>query len=239
MNNFYNDLLILSGKYTTWIDLVPILVGIFYFKRIDLALKWFLYYKICILGINISEQLLIWGCRNYSNFKLFVNNTCNISNTFFINIFIRLSVYIFLGYFFSLILSKSIGDLINKTSISLFFIAIFICVYIDGFHTFGTVNAILCSIYILLCCFAYLQKSVSIHLKISLFKNPYFLISVSLFLSVLLGLLLSLFSESLQKYNFAIFVKLSILSNFIHLGTSFIYCIAFHNGSRKIKSAIM
>ncbi len=239
MNDFYNNLLAISGKYTTWIDLIPIIAGLWYFKKIDRALKWFLFYRLSILVINVFEQLLIWGCRNYPAFKNFVNNDCGISNTFFINIFVRIAIYIFLGYFFSIVLSKSTGRWIQLLSICLCFIALFICIFIDGFYQFGTINAMLCSIFIIGCATIYLQKSIYVSFNISLFKVPYFIICLCLFFGVLFSILFSLFNESLQKENFIMFVKLSILSNILHIIITLLYVLAFYYASKTNKQYIL
>lgn len=234
-----NELLINLGKYKTIIDILPIMVGVVYYKYLSKPLFYFLLYLSVSLVINLSEQLLIWACLNYDSFYQYISTKWNINNTFFLSIFVRLNIYVFLGLFFSTLFLKSIGKKIKIISILLFFIAIIICIYVDGFLSFGRINGIIVQIYVICFSLIYLIKVILMKLRYSLFKNSYFLICLGLIVLFITGFLFPLFADSLKAIEMSLFVMITFFQHIISILTITLYSFAFYYSQNLKKEYIL
>ena len=146
---YFNNLLSLSGKITTVLSLIPILVALWKRKEINELLKIFWGYLVARFFLNLLMELFIWAVVNYRDFWKPILMLYKIENTLFFNILFYLSNYIFLGIFYRNLLNKKTYQVGLKIFIPLICVAsIIIFVFIDGYQNFGSVGPFMNGIYI-------------------------------------------------------------------------------------------
>ena len=236
MNESFSQLLAsIASKSLTSLSFLLILIGLFNYKKLDKAMRYFLFHLITADAINLFEQLLIWACIHYPSFFQYINTNWGIEDTFFLNIFLRLATYFWGGLFFNLILPKPINQWVKSLSIFLIFAAILICVYIDGFYTSGKVNLIVVQFFITISSFIYIRNSLHSHLYSSLLGNKYFYICLGLLFGSLVGFILLFFADTIQKNNYSYFNIIIFVRNTVSIIPLLCYCMSFYLSIKQSK----
>ena len=208
-----NQDLILSGKITIFTMLLPIVVAIIRWKKLNKPLKFFFAYCLATFLINCLELSYLEAVNNYTEFFIPWLEVTNYSLNFFLILY-QLKGLLFLGYFFSLLFDAyGYRKIVWNASLILSLIAI--CTYIleQGWKNFGSYGATIDAIYISILPLSYLWFLTRATYEIPLMKNPYFLISLGLVIPNLIGLFLNFFGTSLQANHFCLFARFAITKN--------------------------
>jgi hypothetical protein len=226
----YNDLLLLAGKITTAIRLIPIVIFIVMWQRkINKPIKRMGLYLIAMICSNWFGDALYWSFNKYYNvFWKPILTSLEIGDTNFLNIIGRLIDYIFVGWIFSFAIKDPLGNNLKKISWSLIPIAILIYFFVDGFRTYGTVNAILNRTYLVVVPVIYFWYLFNSPPHLSLWRNSFFLFGLGLFVPNLVGLVMSFVGEKLNQTDYVSFVKLSLFRNGLTIMAQFLFALAFY-----------
>ena len=225
---YYNDLLFLAGKINLYILLIPIVVGIYYWKNLNVSLKIFLYFKLADLVYNFSEIIFIYTVKSFASFKKIIFSL-DIHDTSFLGIFGLFITYYFIGRFYSKLLEKPTSFWIRWSSWFLLLLSIIIYFFIDGYNKQGSVNQTVYRFYIGIVPILYVGQIFQSKVSFNLWKNSYFLISLGLLIPNLLSVIMSIVSDNIHENNFPLFVKLSLIRNGFGFFSEIIFAYAFFN----------
>ena len=205
LQNIFGPLMILTS-------LVVVIIGLVRKKYISRDIYFFWKYRLTVLIINFIIWLFVWSVNNYYyHFKPFLD-AFKIENNYFLSILMYLCDILFLGIFYSKLFKSKV--LRTLTFLHLF-LAILIYIFIDGYHEYGTINALIINTLILFSSLLYIAFKFKEKLYKSILSNQYILISIGLFMPNLVRILFTIFANDLDKTNFVLYVKLKIASNFI------------------------
>ncbi|MEM9917321.1 MAG: hypothetical protein AAF990_04455 [Bacteroidota bacterium] len=209
-NNFY----VFYGRITIAAMILPVLAALLFRRYWNRALYAAFWYFLMTFLLNVSEQIFIWSTgAYYESFKPFLDYF-QITNTNFIKIFYYLKDFFFLGWFFSLIFSSSrLRSSVKWVSLLLILATSINYLFIEGYQGHGFFNPVINALYVILLPILYLWISQKSSLRIPLRKNPYFWISIGLFLPNLLALFLYFTGDYIYTTNYPLFVILSSIKN--------------------------
>ena len=216
------------GEAATAFMVLPLAMAVIYRKNLTKPLKLVFLYLLILFFYNFSESLFVWLVNTYTNFILPYLKKFNISDTNFIAIIGRLIDYIFVGWIFSYALKAPISQWLKKVSWGLIPLAILVYFFVDGFRTYGTVNAIINRVYLVAVpalYFWHLFRSVP---NLSLWRNSFFLFGLGIFIPSLIGLMMSFIGDKLNQTDYVAFVKLSIFRNVLTILAQFVFAFAFY-----------
>lgn len=217
-----DQLYIFLGKVGLVIMVLPILAALLRYKFLTKALVVFMVYRIFAVLFNLLEQGFIWLATNrYDLIKSFVENF-EIKDTSFLAILFQLNNFFFLGLFYALILSKSIGSIVRKGSY-LFIIAVIInFIFIEGYHGFGKFNPNATTFFTIGIALLYLWYLYKASIVLPLKKNPYFWLSISLIFPYLISAIYFMVNDVSHEENYNLFITMSIVKNaFLMVGQIF------------------
>jgi hypothetical protein len=170
----------------------------------------------------------VWVVNNYTNDVLPYLQKFKISDTNFLAIIHRLPDYVFVGWIFSYAIKDPLGNYLKKISWGLIPIAILIYFFVDGYTTYGTVNAILNRTYLVVVPVIYFWYLFNSPPHLSLWKNSFFLFGLGLFVPNLVGLVMSFVGEKLNQTDYVSFVKISLFRNVLTIMAQFLFALAFY-----------
>lgn len=226
---FYSDLLIIIGKVVTGSSFLPIVIAIWKKNSFIKPIKLIAIYLLALIGSNLIEQAFIWSSgEHYYIFWKPILDTLQITNTNFLNIIGRLIDYIFVGWIFSFGFKPPLDKQIKQISWGLIPLAILVYFFVDGFRTYGTVNAILNRTYLVAVPVLYFWNLFNSSPHLSLWRNPFFLFGLGLFLPNLVGLMMSFIGDKLNETDYVAFVKISIFRNCLTILAQFLFAYAFY-----------
>ena len=231
LQEYYNNLLNLSGKIVTIFSIVPIIGGLFYFKYFNKPLKVYFWYLLFGLFLNILAETFIWSVNITTHYEAFwkaVLAYTKIEDTNFFNGISYFAAILFFGWFYYLLMQKA------KYTIWLKWLCIVLCifqifnyVFIDGFRAKGAIGLVVSNIYCLVLPAIYLWYMSNNPPDVSIRKNAYFLISITLFLLSILSFIYSFTAENIYETNFILYCKIKIFKNGIFILTQIILFYAF------------
>lgn len=226
---FYNQLLGNSGLYLLFFSIVPILFGIAKFHFFSTSLKQFFWYFFGMQIYNALTQLLICSIDfYYYSFWKPIFDYFKIENIHFLNIFFHFITIYFLGRMYILLTDKLIIKQIIKVAI---FIILTICTvdyfFFNGYQRFGFLIPILNFFFIITVSSYYIWQISNRPTNLSITLNPFFLISICLFIRSLIELFFILVGDKLYNENFIQFVKLQLIRNGLELLSYFVFCYVF------------
>ena len=230
LENYYNQIYIRIGYAILLLILLPVLFGLFRWRYLNASLLIFFWYLIAVLGYNSLEQGFVWSVTNYTKAWQPFLDRFDIADTNFLNIISRLLDYILLGFFYTAILNSSVGTWVIRVSLLIFVSAIFIYFFIDGFRSYGNVNALVNRIYLVTLPVLYLWSLFRSQSMLNLWRNAYFLISIGLLVPNLFGLFLSFVGDKINQTDFILFVQISLIRNAFSAIGLVLFCFAFQNG---------
>jgi len=231
---FFNMLLLNTGRILLAINLLLLAIGVLKWTTLNTALKTFWSYLLAVVLYNFIEQGFIWSVTHYTNFWRPFLKEFQIGDTNFLNILSREIDYIILGIYYSKVLHGVYSKLILAISIALFGTALCVYFWVDGFRTFGNVNATINRLFLVIIPtfhLWFLNKSAPV---LNLSKNSYFLISVGLLIPNLFGLFLSFVGDKINQTDFILFVQLSLVRNALSAIGLLLFAYAFYQ-SKYIK----
>jgi hypothetical protein len=197
-------------------------------------LKIFWGYLATRFFLNLMMEVFIWGVVNYHDFWKPILTLYKIENTLFFNILFYLSNYIFLGIFYRKLMNKKIYQICLKILIPLICIAsVVIFILIDGYQNFGSVGPFMNGIYICALPIIYLwYLFIEQRKDISVYKNPYFWISIGLLIPHGIDLLFLLIANNLYNENFVLYCKSHIARNCFEIIAQLLFAMAFYFSHR-------
>lgn len=213
------DLLIAFAKIILIAMLVPIFIAIVYRKEWNKPL--FVAFLFCLLTfmVNFLEQIFLWLAGNYTEMVIPFLDFFNIKNTFFFTVFYYGKDYLILGWFYSLIITTK--NNLNKTTLwvsyTLTFIMLINYLFFNGYDDPGVLNPTLNAVYVVVLPLLYLWFSQKESLRISLYKSPYFWISLGVFIPNLLGLFIYIIQPFAQSTDYILFIRLKVIKNIFDL----------------------
>jgi hypothetical protein len=228
LEKYYNGILTDFDRFSIIFWIIPILVALWNRKQLNNALKIYLYYSLVHFGLHILEHIHIWAVMKSDPFWELMK-LLNIKDTTFFNIFYRLAGFYFVGKFYSAILNLPLSKIIYRASLICIVLAVWIFWFIDGYNKFGIVNLFLIRLFLIVMPMIFLNQLYSQASKSNrnLWKNSYFLISISLLVSNVLSMLFALVAERIHYTDFVLYAQLSIIRNVISILTDLIVAYAF------------
>lgn len=225
----FNDLLLLVGQLMIFVRLLPIIISIIKWQYLNRSMKILGYYLIVVMVSNLLEKTLYWSFNeHYQIYWKSILDSLQITDTNFLNIVGRVIDYVFVGWIFSFVIINPLGDKVKKYSWWVIPIAISIYFWIDGFRNYGTVNAILNRIYLVIIPAFYFWYLFNSPPSLSLWKNSFFIFGLGLFIPNIFGLMMSFTGDKLYETDFVAFVKISIFRNCLTILAQFLFAYAFY-----------
>lgn len=228
IEEFWNDIFILSGNLTLFIRILTVLCAIYFIKYWNEDIRFFFFYILFSVVLNFLEQVFIWVTDVFKDsitpFLLY----WEISDTFFLQIFLYLNNYLLLGIFYSRISPiKSYGSLLRWLSIILALLTIVNFFFFDGYKKHGLLSASLIVIFVFVVPLIYLWQSQKYSLRIPLWKNPYFWISLGLVIPNLLSSFLYFTGDNIYSYDYVVYVQMYCAKNFFTMFGQLMIAIGF------------
>ena len=233
--NYYNSLLLLSGKITTILSVLPIITAFWKRKYLNELLKIFWGYLATRFFLNLMMELFIWAVVNYRDFWKPILTLYKIENTLFFNILFYLSNYIFLGIFYRKLLNKNTYQIGLKVLIPLISVAsVIIFIFIDGYQNFGSVGPFMNGIYICTLPIIYLWYLFIEERKgIAVYKKPYFWISMGLLIPHGIDLIFLLTANNLYSENFILYCQSHIARNCFEIIAQLSFSLSFYLSTKE------
>jgi hypothetical protein len=226
---FYNNLLIIFSKIVLAIKILPILIGIWNRHNLNKPLRFLLVSKIAALSIAILVQIFIWTATyNLAVIMPFIK-TFKIENTNFFQILYYITDFVFMGFFYSLILTPyGLGKVIKITAIVLLS-AIFInYLFIEGYNVYGIFNPLCDTLFAFVISVIYMWFLFNDTALVPLNKNPYFWANLGLIIPSLMTLYSFLVSNKLQQTDFILYVKVSMITHISNIIGLIFISLAFY-----------
>lgn len=229
LEKYYRELLRLTGAVTILFYILPVGAAFIYRKNLDKPLVVFRNFLIINFFINIFHRIYSWGIKEYPGFWTPVLQNLNIQNSHFINILVFLNLIITCGLFFICILETFKPVAILKLCLAVLSgISLFVFFFVEGHNNFGTFGPLIPSLWIIFLaagCIWHISYSPPV---ISINKNPWYIISITLFLFYLIGLVLMFTGNKIYIDNKAQFFKLYIFRNAFDIACQFVFAYAFY-----------
>lgn len=229
LENYYNEIYIRVGYVILIFILLPILIGILRWRYLNTSLRIFFWYLLSVFSYNILEHGFVWSVNEHTKAWEPFLVMFDIEDTNFLNVISRLLDYVFLGWFYSVISEGSFGVWVKRVTILIFVLAAFVYFFVDGFRSYGNVNALLNRVYLVTLTVLYLWSLFRSNTMLNLWRNSYFLISIGLLFPNLFGLFLSFVGDKINQTDFVLFVKISLLRNAFTAIGLLLFCLAFKN----------
>jgi len=225
----YDKLLGITGQITIALRFIPALVLGWYWRSFNQPIRLMGYFLIAIIISNLFNEVLYWSFLEYYNsFWKSILMSLNIGDTHFLNIIGRLIDYIFVGWIFSFTLKEPLSWRLKHISWGLIPVAILVYFFVDGFRTYGTVNAILNRVYLVAVPMLYFWYLFNSPPNLSLWRNSFFLFGLGLSVSNLFGIIMSFVGDKLNETDYVAFVKVSIFRNCLTILAQFVFAYAFY-----------
>ncbi len=231
LDKHYNELLNISGKIVTYFSLIPILIGLFYYKTFNKPIKLFFYLLIFELGLNILAELFIWSVNIESHYKSFwkpILTFTKIEDTNFFNGFSYFASFLFVGWFYYLIMQKASFSLWLKwICFGLCVFEVINYIFIDGFRSKGAIGLVSSNFYVVVMAGLYLWYLSNNPPDLPILKNSYFLISITLLVTSLISFIYSFTAETIYETDFVFYCKIKIFRNCINMLSQIVILAAF------------
>lgn len=227
MEEKYEQLYNIVGDITFVFFAITILFGVFKWKSLGINITRFFYYTFAVFVYNGIEQIFIWSVKIYTSWWIPWLNKFSITDTNFMALYGRLIDIAFLLPFYFLILELNPRKNWRIAYWALLLICILIAIYIDGWRNYGTVNSIINRGLLIILPMAYFWKLYRQLPSLSLWKNPYFLISLGLLIPNLLSIVMSFIGDKLSATDYVLFIKVSLFRNFVSLIGQLLFIRAF------------
>lgn len=237
---FWEDFFLLIGKITIFAMMIPIMVAIAKRKDWNTPIKIAFYYCLTTLVISMIVQSFIWLTGAYTELLLPFLDYWKIRNTFFLQILFYLKNFLILGLFYSYVFPlKKIKNHIFFLGKILAFFALINHMFIEGYLIHGVLNPSLNAIFVFIVPLIYLWFSQKHSIRIPFRKNPYFWISLGLFLPKIFGFFLYVSGNYISESNITLFYKLYSTKNLFEIIGQILIAIGFAHSyyARFIKIA--
>ncbi len=220
------QIFLLLSTINTVFSIITIIMALKNKRYLNQALRYFLYYCLCFLGLEVLTHCII---RFYSSFFEPILDIFGIENMNFLGIFYFLRNFLLLGLFYSLLLApRKIAQWIRYVGIGLAVACTINYLFIEGYKGFGvfnpTVDAIFCFVVPLIYCRVMFQQDDNIPLS----KNPYFWITIGQLQVALIGFFLFFTEDYIIKSDPELFNKLAVGRNILMIIEQIMYAIAFY-----------
>ena len=181
--------------------------------------------------MNILAELFIWSVNipdHYNAFWKPILDYLKIEDTNFFNGFSYFASFLFIGWFYYLLIkSAQYIYLLKWLCIALCVFQVFNYFIIDGFRAKGAVGLILSSANSMALSALYLWYLSNKPPNLSIWKNPYFWISGSIFIISTLSLVYSFSAETLYESDFVLYCKTKIIKNGVNMLGELAFLISF------------
>lgn len=227
---YWNALLLLCGKITTTVSVLPIIVGIWQRRHLNKPLRIFLWFITIHLMLNLITEFFIWSVNTYyTAFWKPILDYWKIENVLFLNIFFDLSEYILIGYYFRLLFAKiSIKNWILWSTWAFCAFAIVNYLFFEGYRGFGVWSHVVNNSFIITLPLIYLWCLAQHPGVISINRNAYFWLCLGLVIPHLLSLLFSFTADQLYDTDFILYCKAHIGRNWLVIIAQLFYAYGFY-----------
>lgn len=210
MEETYQDIYQLVGKIFFAFTGFTLLFGFTRIKEFHRNNILFFIYLVTTFIYNSIEQFFLWSVNIHTDWWLPWLNKYKIIDTNFLALYGRLIDIAFLIPFYIGVLELKPKRNWLGVNWLLFFSCMLIAIYIDGWRNYGTVNSIINRSLLIILPLAYIWKLNSQLPSLSLWKNPYFLISFGILLPNLLSIVMSFIGDKLSATDYVLFIKVSL-----------------------------
>ncbi len=224
-----NKLLALSSELTSGFAFIVLIYTLATRKNWNLPIKTYWVFLLMSFLNNIIALLFIWSVNHYTSFFLPYLKCFHISDTNFLNILNELTNFIGLGFFFYYVLLKEKrSKWILWASLILSIAVVINYFFIQGYNMGGGFNSTASALYCVILPLIYMWIIFNQDSELPISKNPYFWVNLGLILPSTISLFLYFSGGIIHKFDFTLFVKLKITSNFIEIIAQFITAIGFY-----------
>lgn len=228
LEKFYNTLYGNIGLVLLVVRILVLLAGVWKWKFLNRPLRIFWFYLLALIVYNLLERGFVWSVNNYTDAWLPYLEKYKIGDTNFLNIIGVVLNYIFLGWVYGHILPEKWSGWVRRVSWVLVVVALVVYVWLDGFRTYGNINAILNRAFLIGGALTHLWFLYQSLPTLNLWKNSYFLISLGLLVTNLPWLFLSFVGDKTNTTDGVLFLQLSTLRHAFTLVSLLLFAYAFH-----------
>lgn len=229
IETYYIRLFILYAKIVTATMLIPIVVALMNFRKLNRPLKLFLLYLAVDFLIALFMQTFIWATGTYKDYFKPLLDKWGIHDTNFISIINFLTTFILLGWYFSSVFkSIRIQKTIKIISALLFTIAIIENFFGHDFRNYDSFNATTYAIFCMALPLFHLWFVYNTMTEVTIRKNPYFWIDIGLLIPNMMGLFLHLAGNKLYETDMILYFKLSIAKYYFVMLSQILLAISFY-----------
>ncbi len=220
----------LFAKIETAVMLIPISVGVYNRKYLNLPLKTFLWFCITKFTISCLHLSFIWTVSNYKDTFVPILNRWHITDTNFMGILAYLTNFAFLGWYFYIVIPhEKIAKGIQWLSIGLCVFGIIDYLFIEDFRAFGIFNPSASAIFCFVLPLIHLWFLYRADSRVPLSKNPYFWMAMGLLLPNLVGCFLHFTGDAIHGEDFPLFTKITIGRSCLSIIGQILLAIGFNN----------
>ncbi len=235
LDNYYNELILLSGKVVIAISILTLIFGLFQWQKFNKTIKIFCYYLLVALVLYWIEPVFYWSVSTYTDAWRPILKALNISDTNFIRYPYHINNFTLLGWFlYRTLLPRPLAKWVKWLSVLLVILVTINYFFIQGHNVAGgfnsTVSAMYCFLLPLLSMW-YLYHSDN---KVPLVHHPYFWINLGLIIPSLIGLFLYFAGNAIYTENYPLYAQLTIAKNGIEFIAQILTAIGFYY-ARNVK----
>ncbi|HMN91172.1 MAG TPA: hypothetical protein PKD70_11920 [Saprospiraceae bacterium] len=212
---------------TNIVFIFPILIAFFRWQYLNKPLRVFLGYCVVTVLLNLLEWGFIQSTVAHWSFWEPILQKLGITNTFFLLILYHLKNFIFLGWFFSLLLTHPAAKWVRGIVITLSIAAVVNYIFIEGYQEAGRFNPTADAIFTFILPLYYLWRLYRAVIDVALVKNAYFWISLGLLIPNVIALYFYFTSPDLHNEDYCLFLWVNMIKNFFEIIGSTLLAIGF------------
>jgi hypothetical protein len=215
--NYFNNLLGQSANWLLLFSIIPIIIALKKWKFLSQNIKYFFWYLFSIFFLNIFTQALLFHFdKYYKTFWKPILEKLQIENSHFLNIFVHLITIYFIGNMYKALTANILyKKVLFYFSIILIFVGLINYFLFDGYRYFGLYIPLAVSLFIIFLSANYIWQISNRPSSLSIIKNPFFWISICLFLKTLIEIFFILIGDKLYEENFLQYVRFQLAKNIL------------------------
>ena len=209
----YNQLLIRAGDLTTWVSLVPLLVGWWFRRHWNRPIRMLYAFYVVVFCLNWFETWFLWYVSKYYETYRPLLEYWEIYDTNFLAILYYFPAFLLLPHFFVGTLPLRYKKVVLYTAWILLAAVVINYIFIEGYNTYGHFSPNARTLYILIFSGLSLWYIYRDYYNMPVVRNPYFWFHLSLFFPYLTALAQTLFAADLYDENFGMYVITNLVHN--------------------------
>jgi hypothetical protein len=225
-----NNLLLILSKVAVVAMIITVAFSLFHKEYWNNALKIFYNYLVTSLIIALMLQLIFIILFKNQDYFIVVFKKYGLKDMSFISIFSHITIFYFLGEYFTLVLQSNL--LTNKIKIIYKFL-ILACIinylFIEGYQVQSVFNSITTALFCcILSCIHLWYLFNDLQTKVIINKNPYFWLCLGLLIPNLINLFSYTIGKKLENTDFKLFQISNIFNDSLQILGYFFIAVGFY-----------